>query len=143
MLKWIRHNQGTFVGLILTTALMVWTYGCESKVQSIASDRQITRSELQFELDVEVRRLETELETLQKEAELRFEQLDRQDAIKIKLFDTLAVATQAGSFNTVGLITLAGSLMSIGIGIDNRIKDKVIKNRPLTPTNIATNTSKG
>ena len=143
MLKWIRHNQGTFVGLILTTALMVWTYGCESKVTSLTSDSQITRSELQFELDTEVRRLETELETLQKTAELRFEQLDRQDAIKIKLFDTLAVATQAGSFNTVGLITLAGSLMSIGMGVDNRIKDKVIKNRPLTPVNNATNISKG
>ena len=143
MLKWIRHNQGTFITLILTTALFVWTYGCESKVTSLTSDSQITRSELQFELDVEVRRLEAELETLQKTAALRFEQLDRLDAIKIKLFDTLAVATQAGSFNTVGLITLAGSLMSIGIGIDNRIKDKVIKNRPLIPTNIATNTSKG
>ena len=131
MYKWIRHNIGAVVSLILAICLIVWAYGCESQVKSLTGTGLVTRSEITVELNAEIRRLENELNTLQETAQARFETLDRKDAIKAKLFDTVAIATQAGSFNAVGIATLAGSLMAIGIGVDNRIKGTVIKNRPL------------
>lgn len=131
MYRWIRHNVGTVVSFVLAAILVVWAYGCESQVKSLTGVGMVTRNEITIELNSEVKRLEAEIDRLHETAIARYETLDRKDAIKAKLFDTVAIATQAGTFNTVGLATLAGSLMAIGLGVDNRIKGTVIKNRPL------------
>jgi hypothetical protein len=132
MYKWIRHNIGTVVSFVLASILIVWAYGCESQVKSLTGVGMVTRDEMTVELNSEVRRLEAEIDKLNETATTRYTQLDRKDAIKAKLFDTVAIATQAGTFNSIGLATLAGSLMAIGLGVDNRIKGTVIKNRPLS-----------
>jgi len=135
MFTWIRHNQGMFVALLLSQILLVWAYGCNSQVTSlIKPEKKVIRSELAFELDQEARRLEAELDALQKSAALKFAELDRQDEIKRKLFEFAAITSQTADFNPAGLITLVGSILGIGAVIDNRIKDKVIKNRPLPTT---------
>jgi len=135
MFTWIRHNQGMFVALLLSGILLVWTYGCNSTVTSlIKPETKVTRSELAFELDQEARRLEAELDALQKSAALKFADLDRQDEIKRKLFEFAAVTSKSADFNPAGLFTLVGSILGLGAVIDNRIKDKVIKNRPLPTT---------
>lgn len=131
MLKWIRHNQGMVAGLILTAILLVWTFGCESTVPSPITGKKVTRSELQLEVQIQAKRLESELDNLQAQAALQFDSLDRQDEIKRKLYEFAAVTSTSGTFNPTGLITLAGTLIGLGAGIDNRIKDKVIKNRPI------------
>lgn len=132
MAKWIRHNQGMFVALIITAGILAWTFGCESKVSSlIVADKMVTRQELNLELQRETQRLEAELDSLTKQAELKQQQLDRQDKIKQKLFDFAAITAEAGTVNPAGVIALAGSILGFGAIIDNRIKDKVIKNRPL------------
>lgn len=129
---WIRHNQGMFVAVIITTALLIWTYGCESQVASLTEPtRKVTRAELNIELNREVQRLEGELSTLQQQAAVKMTQLDRQDELKRKLFEFAALTAEAGTFNPAGLVTLVGSLLGAGLLVDNRIKDKVIKNRPL------------
>jgi len=97
----------------------------------------VTRPELELEVDIAVSQFETELDNMQKQAALQFTALDRQDEIKRKLFEFAALTAQSGSFNPIGLVTLAGTILGMGLGIDNRIKDKVIKNRPIngnTPT---------
>jgi hypothetical protein len=138
MVKFISHNQGTVVGIILTVILLVWTFGCESKVRSPISDNMVTRPELNLEIDLTVKRLESELDMIQKQAALQFLTLDRQDVFKQKLFNFAALSVESNTFNPTGLITLAGTLLGLGFGVDNRIKDKVIKNRPInnkpTPT---------
>jgi len=131
MRKWISHNQGTFVAVIIVVILMVWTYGCVSTIRSPISNKMVTRAELVLEVDITVKRLEAELNNLQKQAVLQFAELDRQDLIKRKLFEFAALTAQSGTFNPTGIITLAGSMLGLGFGVDNRIKDKVIKNRPL------------
>ena len=143
MITWIKHNQGMFIALIVSAILVLWSYGCESKVESLISEKQVTRSELQVELQTEVHRLESELDNLQQLAIVRNQQLDRKDAIKAKLFDTLSVVTQTGQFNPAGLIGAFGILASLGLGVDNRIKDKVIKNRPLSATQPQTDIDRG
>jgi hypothetical protein len=91
----------------------------------------VTRGELQVELKTEVQRLEAELLALQETATLRNEQLDKQDAIKAGLFDTLSVISTSGTINPAGILTSLGTLAALGLGYDNRRKDTVIKNRPL------------
>ncbi len=131
MRKWISHNQGTFVGILLTIALLGWTFGCESKVVSPVSNKKVTRSELTTEIKFKVKALEDELDLLQEQAQLGYLDLDKQDELKRKLFEFAALTATTGTFNPIGIVTLAGTLMSLGLGVDNRIKDKVIKNRPL------------
>lgn len=130
--KWIRHNQGLFVALLICGGLLVWTFGCESKVTSLIDpQKKATAEELSLEIEQLVGRLEGELELLLKQARLKQADLARQDAIKAKLFEFAAITAQGGSFNPAGLLTLTGSLLGMGAIVDNRIKDKVIKNRPL------------
>jgi len=131
MLKLISHNQGMLVAILIAIGIFVWPYGCQSKVESLVSDTKVTRGELTLELNAEAKRLEQQLDNLRAEAELRFQQLDRKDEIKAKVFDAVAVATTTGQFNPTGIITLLGTVLGIGAVIDNRIKDKVIANRPL------------
>ena len=131
MIKWISKNQGLFIALIVNVCVLVWAFGCESKVQSLTTDKKLTRDEYRIEYNSELHRLELELEKLQAQGQIGFASLDRQDALKQKIFNAVAIATQTGMVNPAGLITLLGSITAIGLGVDNRIKDKVIKNRPL------------
>ncbi len=128
--KWIRHNQGMFAALIIASGLLIWTFGCESSVTSLLTpDKMVSRAELVLEIEAESRRLESELDALQKRAALKMQQLDRADEIKKKLFEFAALTAQSGTVNPAGVLTLAGSVLGFGAVVDNRIKDKVIKNR--------------
>jgi hypothetical protein len=129
---WISHNQGMFLALMIVAGLLVWTYGCDSKVSSLISEGQkVTRAELNLEVQQETGRLEAELDLLIKQAALKFQKLDRQDEIKQKLFNFAAVSAESGTVNPIGVITLLGAFLGAGAVVDNRIKDKVIANRPL------------
>jgi hypothetical protein len=110
---------------------MVWTYGCESQVTSPITGKLVTYAELALDITAESKRIEGELDLLNKQAELRFAELERKEEIKRKLYEFAAIATQNNAFNPTGLITLVGSLLGVGAIVDNRIKDVVIKNRPL------------
>ena len=130
--RWIRHNQGLFVALLICAGLMVWTIGCESKVGSLIEPAKlVTREELQLEIEQEQARLENELAMLQNQAEVKFGKLDREDAIKRQLLEFGLVAAETGTVNPAGLIGLLTGILGVGVIVDNRIKDKVIKNRPL------------
>ena len=131
MRKWISHNQGMVVSVIILVVLMVWTFGCESQVMSPITGQTVTRPQLKLEVDIQIKQLELELDNLQAQAALQFASLDRQDVIKRKLFEFASITSATNTFNPTGIITLAGTLLGLGFGVDNRIKDKVIKNRPL------------
>jgi len=129
--KWIRHNQGMFVALLICAAIFVWTFGCPSKVGSLIEPaKMVTAEELNLEIEQEQARLEGELDNLLKRAKLKKAELDRQDAIKEKLTEFAAITAQSGAVNPVGIMALLGDIIGMGLLVDNRIKDKVIKNRP-------------
>ncbi|MBA7494515.1 hypothetical protein ES702_05091 [subsurface metagenome] len=130
--RWIRHNQGLFVALLISAALLVWTFGCESMVGSLTEPgRMVNRDELQAEISAETKRLEAELDALLQMATVKMQKLDREDEIKRKLFEFASITAQTGTVNPAGVLTLVGSFIGAGALVDNRIKDKVIKNRPL------------
>lgn len=131
--KWIRHNQGVVLSLVIMTGLLVWTYGCESRITSLTDPaKMVTAEELDLEIEEESLRLQAELEQLIRRAKVKQAELARQDAIKQKLFDFAAITVDAQAVNPAGVVGLMFSILGVGAVIDNRIKDKVIKNRPLT-----------
>lgn len=131
MRKWISHNQGIVTAIVIVSILLLWTYGCQTRVKSPINGGLVTRPELQLEIDLAVKKFENDLDTLQKQAAFQFRELDRQDVLKEKLYEFASMSAANNTFNPTGLITLAGSLLGIGLAVDNRIKDKVIKNRPI------------
>lgn len=131
--KMISHNQGTFVSLLVCVAVSIYIFGCQSKVTSLLSDdRLVTVDELEVEFEAEAARIELALEDLIKRAAVKYKDIERQDAIKQKIMDAALISTKAGSLNPAGLVGLLVGVVGVGAGIDNRIKDKVIRNRPLT-----------
>jgi hypothetical protein len=131
--KWISHNQGVFLALIVMIGLLVWTYGCEPTTRSIINpDKKVTLAEIEIEIDREVTRLEAELDGIMKMAEQRRADIDRQQEIRRKLSEFALLSAEAGTVNPAGIVSLLVSVLGIGAVVDNRIKDKVIANRPLT-----------
>ena len=130
--KWIRHNQGVVVAFVIACVLMVWTYGCESKVSSLIEDgKMVNAAELNVEIESETVRLQAELELLLKYSQLKVDELARAEAIKNMLMDFVAITADAQTVNPAGVVALLFTILGVGAVVDNRIKDKVIKNRPL------------
>ena len=137
-MAWIRHNQGLAAAIVVVLILITWLTGCASKVQSILTDRNVTRPELIGEINSEGRRLEVELANLQELARARLEELDDKDLIKQRIFEFMALTAQTGGVNISGVVALVGGIIGVGAVIDNRIKDKVIANRPLNNGTVVT-----
>lgn len=132
--KWISHNQGVVLALVLSLMMMVWMFGCEAKVTSLTDDKKmVTAAELDDELSHEAARLEMELDQLVKRAATKNEQLEKQVALRQKIMDFALLSSEAGKLNPSGILGLVFSVLGIGAMADNRIKDKVIRNRPLPP----------
>jgi len=130
--KIISHNQAETLAVVVCAVLVIWTYGCQSKVSSIIEPSlKVNREELKVEVDQEIRRLEGELDHIAAKAQAKVHDLDRQDAFKQKLFDFAAITVEGRTVNTSGFVSLLFSVFGIGAVIDNRMKDLVIKNRPL------------
>lgn len=80
--------------------------------------------------------MEAELEFLIERARLKQTELTRKAEIRAKLVNFLAITVDAGIINPAGAVGLLFSIVGVGAVIDNRIKDKVIKNRPLKPISV-------
>lgn len=132
LLEMFRHNQGLAIAIVIVIVIGSWTYGCNSKVSSIlAPNTKVTRVELNIEVQMEAKRLENELDNLMALAEARNQDLDRQDAFKAKLVEFGMVIAEGGTVNPAGVAMGLLGVLGVGAVVDNRIKDKVIKNRPL------------
>jgi len=113
----LNHERYQTIAIILIIILLIWSYGCPSKVQSLRSPGQrVTRSE--FEIEVT---------SLLSTAEVRLLDLDRQDNIKRLIFDNLLLTAQSGQFNLVGLVAGVATILGIGATVDNVRKRKELK----------------
>ena len=113
----LNHERYESIAVILVVVLLAIIFGCESKVNSILyPNNQITRDQLQLELN-----------QLIATAEIKFGQLDRQDELKAALYQIGLVTAQTGTFNPIGLITTIAGIVGIGATVDNVRKRKVIK----------------
>lgn len=154
-LKWIDHNRyavASMIAFIVAMGFMIHLTGCEATTAGLmtTADGQtpkVSRSEFQRqalvgEKDLAVQRIELEAQIAAFNEEIRafnervaagLEDLDRQDAFKQQLLDTVglvAVSATEGTLNPAALIPigigLLGGALGIGTAADNRRKDKVI-----------------
>lgn len=95
MLQWIKTNHKTIITGIVTIAICLWVYACDSQVKSLdGSGTLVNRAELQLELD-----------TFIGSAQLRMLDLDRQDAFREIIIQNSLLLVQGQPFNALGLLT--------------------------------------
>lgn len=105
----IRHNSGMCIGTVLVICVLVWCYGCESKVMSITDPpRLVPRSDLELEVD-----------HFLKTAEIRFKELDQQDEFKRVIFAAAMEFMSAGKVNPIAIALTLGNILGLGAVIDN------------------------
>lgn len=127
-LKWIDHNQGLSFATVICIGLLVWVYGCESTVPSIKDPAiKVNRTELTAEIEATTTNLESQVNLLQAQAASRFEKLDKYDELKQRLFGLAVESATTGTINSTAIIATIGWLLGVGVAMDNRSKDKVIK----------------
>jgi len=126
--KWLDHNQGMAVATVISIFLCVFVYGCESTVASLVTPgEKVNRVELQAELVTEQARLSAELKALKAQAAAKAQSLDKQDKLKQGIAQIGLAVAQGGEVNPIGIATSILALAGIGLAVDNRAKDKVIK----------------
>ena len=125
----LRHNLGLSTAIILALLIGLWFSGCDSKVQSPFTNdpKLITRSELVFEYEQALKTVEDGLERIEFMAIKAEQDLDRQDAIKVKLVEVGSVLAEGGSINPTAVLPSLLALLGVGAVVDNRIKDRIIK----------------
>lgn len=119
ILKLLNDNHAFLIGAIVVLAIGFYGYGCQSTVKSIIDpENKLTRAELQTEVDY-----------LLSQAQNRFDELDRQDQIKLLIFEQAALFAQTGTINPMGLLTTAVSVVAVGSALDQRRKKKELEQR--------------
>jgi len=119
LINFISKNQWYIIGLIAAIALVFYAFGCQSTVPSLTTkDKQVTRGELQ-----------AELEYLINLAETRVDDLNRKDELKQKLLDAGSLVADGGNINPIGALNFLTSIAAIAFGLDRnkRLKSKTEK----------------
>ena len=112
----VRHNSGIVIGSVLCAIILVWSYGCESKVTSLANAPVlVTRAELEVEVD-----------HFLKNAEIRFIELNRQDEFKRTFFTIAIEFMSTGKINPLAVALTLGNLLGLGAVVDNVRKRTLI-----------------
>ena len=116
ILSFFNEQHWYVLALVLIFGIVFWTYGCISTTESLIDpDRQVTRIELENELDY-----------LIGIASARAEDLNRQDAIKQALLDAANLMSQTGSINPSGLVNLVACIGAISFGLNRNQKVKAL-----------------
>lgn len=109
-LKFLNDNHHYFIAAAVIIICSVWTYGCESKVNSILHPNQlVTRGELKIEIDY-----------FMAHADLKLMTLDKQDELKQWLIDLGTTFATTGTVNPTGLLNTAISVAAIAFGLNQR-----------------------
>jgi len=113
----LSENWPKLISLVFLTALLFWGYGCPPTTKSlIHPDKQITRPELQIELD-----------TIIATAEFRLADLDQQEQFRDIVFKNVLIIAETGTLNPIGIITGLAALYGItrgGSDVVKKIKKK-------------------
>ena len=111
------HERYQSIAILLICAFLLWFYGCDSKCDSLTRpNKQVTRTGLAHEI-----------QTLQGLADLRYADLDRQDAFRSRIIEQALIVGQTGSLNPYGIIAVLAGTIGIGATVDNVRKRNEIK----------------
>ena len=144
-MKWVDHNRYQAAGIVVTCAILLMAYGCQSKTTSIFEpDKKVTRTQLNAEADIAQQEIEVVWAALEAKAktytlglDAGHKDLDRQDEMSAQLqayLGGLATSAVEGTINPLQAVTSGISLAALLVGggtfMDNRRKDKIILERP-------------
>lgn len=116
--KALNDNHNILIGIVIVFLIGLYGYGCEAEVESmIKTDKQVNRAELQTEVDY-----------LLSQARNRLADLDRQDEVRLLIFEQAALFAETGTINPMGLLTTAVSIAAVSFGLDQRRKKKNLEN---------------
>jgi hypothetical protein len=111
-LKDLSENWPKLIAILLLTAFLFWGWGCPSRVPSLLDkQKQVTRPELQVELDQIIAT-----------AEFRLADLDRQDRFRDLIFNNAMLMVEGGTLNPVGILTGLAALYGITRGGSDVVK---------------------
>lgn len=114
----IVDNWPKAIAIVLLTCFLFWGYGCPSRVPSLVDPtRQITRPELQVELD-----------TIIATAEFRLADLDKQDQFRDVIFKNAMLMVEGGTLNPIGIMTMLAGLYGVTRGVKD-VKDKIVRKK--------------
>lgn len=117
---WIKNNWPRVLALNIAFTLIMWAVGCQPTVPSLVyPDQQLTRTQLQFEM-----------ETLIRAFELKNTELQQQEKLRRLITENALLIAQSGSFNPLGLITALAAFYGVGtVANDARkaVKNKIAK----------------
>lgn len=115
--KLLNHERYQSIAVLLICAFLLWFYGCDSKCNSLTRpNTQVTRGELAIEI-----------QSLQGLADLRYADLDRQDAFRTAIVEQALIIGQTGTLNPYGVIAMLAGTLGIGATVDNVRKRNEIK----------------
>lgn len=114
------NNLFISVGIVISLCLLIWFYGCESKVRSLEDPRVlVTRCELEIELESHLSQVETQLDLYIQKADIKFRRLDSLDQIKKTLLNFLALYAETGVINPAGIVSAIIGILGTGAIVDN------------------------
>lgn len=106
------------ITLIVLTGLLFWAWGCPATTPSlIEPGRNVTRPELQIELN-----------SIVATAEFRMADLDRQDQMRDIIFQNALLIVDGGTLNPAGVLSGMAALYGLLTGA-NQIKKKIAKKK--------------
>lgn len=123
--KFMDHNRYG-VGAIILGAVVLWlSVGCQSTTPSPLDGDPVPYSGLNADYRIETAEMTAAIERKNAEYEAAYADLEEQDRVKAAIVNTLepVVGPALASYGIGG----AGILGILGIGADNRRKDRVIK----------------
>jgi len=157
VIDWIKKNEATSAAIVAVVALIGFAVACQPTTQSLTDpERQVTRGELEAEViaanadlsaeeasiraDLDAAKadfarriaaLEASRETIAKLKEQAEEDLARKEQALAEAFVLVegVVSTAAGPYAPLALGGL--SVLALGLGIDNRRKDGVIRGQKI------------
>ena len=127
----IRHNQPTVVAVVLSVALVVWVYGCQSTAVSPLTGKKVTYPQLQMDAetyiaqrDKRIAAIAAEDKEFQAKTDIAITEIQRQDEFKNTLFE--AIKAYSGTTPAGAVVTPVLGLLAGGLFLSNRKKDSII-----------------
>ena len=157
ILKWIDYNRYLVISLVLfaiLTGAIIGAVGCSSTIPGLIADpstgvtAKVDRDEFanqvilvekdfavqRIQLDASVASFNEEVTAFNAKVEAGYADLDRQDAFRQEIVNTVslvAASAAEGTLNPISLIPIGigilGGALGLGAGLDNRRKDQVIR----------------
>ena len=119
ILRTARHYQGTIVAFTACIALCAWGLGCQvTTVSPFDPGTKVTKAELEIEVDAYASKVS-----------LAYRDIGKQEAIRKAILEAGLAYAQGGGVSPLGLASTLAGIMGLGLVVDNRKKDAVIKSK--------------